>query len=351
MDNIKYFDGHNDVLLKLYFSKENNQYKEFLQGNDFCHIDYNKIKISNFIGGFFAIFVPEKEPDFDFFSRMESSSYDFDLPEPISFNSAIDATHVMISILNNIISNSNEEIILCKSGLDITQANERNKIAVILHIEGAEAIDDKFESLDNLYELGLRSIGLVWSRPNIFGHGVPFSFPKNPDTGPGLTSLGKELIKLCDEKNILIDLSHLNEKGFWDVAKLSEKPLIATHSNAHELCPHSRNLNNKQLKAINESEGIVGLNLATAFLRSDGRMMPDVSLDTILKHFDHLIHYLGEDKVAIGSDFDGAVVPEKIKDLSGMNILKKHMLSYGFSTELTEKIFYKNWMSFLEKNL
>ena len=88
----------------------------------------------------------------------------------------------------------------------------------------------------------MRSIGIVWSRSNIFAHGVPFGFPMSPDTGPGLTSLGKELVKVCDEKKILIDLSHLNEKGFWDVANLSTKPLIATHSNSHQLCQHSRNL-------------------------------------------------------------------------------------------------------------
>jgi len=197
----------------------------------------------------------------------------------------------------------------------------------------------------------LRSIGIVWSRSNIFAHGVPFSFPRSPDTGPGLTSLGKELVKICDEKKILIDLSHLNEKGFWDVANLSTKPLIATHSNSHELCQHSRNLTNTQLHAIKESKGIVGINFATGFLRPDGQMKPDTSLDLIVQHADYLIKHLGEESVAIGSDFDGAPIPEKIKDLAGINHLKQHLFSSGYGKELIEKIFFRNWLNFLEKNL
>ena len=218
-----------------------------------------------------------------------------------------------------------------------------------MHIEGAEAISSNFDSLEILYSLGLRSIGPVWSRPNIFAHGVPFSFPSTPDTGPGLTSLGKELIKKCNNLNIVIDLSHLNEKGFWDVAKISNKPLVATHSNAHEICPHSRNLTNKQLQAIKDSDGIVGLNLATAFLRPDGKMEEDTDLENLLRHFDHLINFLGEDNVAIGSDFDGAKVPLKIKNLIGMNNLKEYLLNKGYSVDLIKKIFSENWLNFFYK--
>lgn len=350
MNNIKYFDGHNDTLLKLFFSKEINKSKDFFNGNKYCHIDYPKIKVSNFIGGFFAIFTPDKEPDESFFSRMDSPPYDLELPDPINYEHAISCTLSMISILNKLIDNSKGKIILCKNSHDMRTILKEDKIGIILHIEGAEAISKNFDSLDILYNLGLRSIGLVWSRPNIFANGVPFSFPKDPDTGPGLTELGKELVKKCDEKNIFIDLSHLNEKGFWDVEKLSTRPLIATHSNVHELSNHSRNLTNKQLRAIKETGGIVGLNFATAFLRSDGQMNPDTNLELLVKHFDHLISFLGEDGVAIGSDFDGAIVPNKIKDLAGINELKKTMIKCGYNLPLVEKIFYKNWINFLEKN-
>ena len=352
MENIGYFDGHNDVLLKLYHSKAQNICKEFFEGNNYCHIDYQKIQAANFVGGFFAVFAPNKGQNFNRLSaEMEKKRYNFPLPDPISFEHAIDATNKMISILNQIIDVSKGKIALCKDGLDFKKAYENNKVGVLLHIEGAEAIDKNFKSLEKLYESGLRSIGLVWSRSNIFAHGVPFGFPMSPDTGPGLTSLGKELVRICDEKKILIDLSHLNEKGFWDVANLSTKPLIATHSNSHELCQHSRNLTNTQLQAIKESKGIVGINFATGFLRADGQMKKDTNLDVILQHADYLIKYLGEESVALGSDFDGAPIPEKIKDLAGINHLKQHMFLNGYGKELIEKIFFRNWLNFLEKNL
>ena len=151
-------------------------------------------------------------------------------------------------------------------------------MAAIFHIEGAEAIDANFKTLDVLYESGLRSIGPVWSRTNIFGHGVPFRFPSTGDTGDGLTEAGKKLISYCNERRVLIDLSHLNEKGFWDAAKLSKAPLVATHSNAHAICPSSRNLSDDQLKAVRDSGGMVGLNFASGFLREDGRWSTDTPL-------------------------------------------------------------------------
>jgi len=337
--------------LKLFFSKNKNKVNDFYLGNDYCQIDYPKIIKSNFAGGFFAIFVADSEPDESFFSRMNSSSYDFDLPVEIPQDFALSTTESMIKILNEIILKSKGKIVLCKKGSEIVKSIKDEKIAIILHIEGAEAIDNKFESLDRLYSLGLRSIGLVWSRKNIFATGVPFSYPSSPDRGDGLTSLGKELVGLCDFKNILIDLSHLNEKGFWDVANLSTQPLIATHSNSHFITNHSRNLTNEQLTTIKESKGIVGINFATAFLRNDGQMRTDTDLQFIIDHFEHMLKYLGEDGIVIGSDFDGALVPDEIKDITGMINLKNFMKKKGYNNNLIEKFFYKNWVNFLEKNL
>ena len=167
-------------------------------------------------------------------------------------------------------------------------------LAAILHIEGAEAIDPDLHMLDVLYESGLRSIGPVWSRPNIFGHGVPFRYPSTPDTGPGLTDHGRALVRACNRLKIMIDLSHLNEKGFWDVAKLSDAPLVATHSNAYALCHHSRNLTDRQLAAIRESRGMVGVNFATAFIRPDGQRSEQTPLEQMVRHIDYLIEHVGD---------------------------------------------------------
>ena len=143
----------------------------------------------------------------------------------------------MVSLLLRIERELKGRVRICRNVTDIQRALKDGMLAPVLHIEGAEAIDPNFEFLDVLYEAGLRSLGPVWSRPNAFGHGVPFRCPSSPDTGPGLTDLGKELIGACNRLGILIDLSHLNERGFWDVATISNAPLVATHSNAHALSP------------------------------------------------------------------------------------------------------------------
>ena len=203
-DDITYFDGHNDVLLKLLYSKNKIKINDFIEGNENYHIDIPKINKANFIGGFFAIFSPNEKPTEEFFSRMKANTYNYELPEPLLYPQALSATISMISILNDIQKKLINKILICKNSKDIKDSINNNRIAIILHIEGAEAISENFDSLDILYSLGIRSIGPVWSRSNIFGNGVPFSFPSSPDTGPGLTDLGKVLIKKCNELNIII---------------------------------------------------------------------------------------------------------------------------------------------------
>jgi membrane dipeptidase len=203
--------------------------------------------------------------------------------------------------------------------------------------------------LDILYQAGLRSIGPVWSRSNIFGHGVPFRFPSTPDTGPGLTDAGKALVKACNELKVLIDLSHLNEKGFWDVAKLSDAPLVASHSNAHAVSPHSRNLTDDQLRAIRDSGGLAGINYATSFLREDGRMNADTPLEQMVRHADHLIEMLGVDGVGLGSDFDGAVIPAAIGDVAGLPKLVEAFRAAGYDEETIRKLCRDNWVNVLRR--
>ncbi len=157
---------------------------------------------------------------------------------------------------------------------------EEGVLAAVLHIEGAEALDPNLDTLYLLHAAGLRSLGITWSRPNAFGCGVPFRYPGLPDIGPGLTEAGERLVTTCNQLGILVDVSHLNEKGFWDVARLTDAPLVATHSNAQTLSPSARNLTDKQIDAIGESGGIIGINFHVSFLREDGRRNPDTPLDS-----------------------------------------------------------------------
>ncbi|NDW03706.1 dipeptidase [Jiella pacifica] len=342
------FDGHNDALLRLYMDGSQQAIDAFLAGTGPGHIDLVKAKAGNFRGGMFAIFPPSPKGAIDF-DRMSPGGYDCLLPEPLEIVFAQAATIGMAAILFRLERGSNGRLRVCRSVADIRAAWAEDAMAAVLHIEGAEAIDADLAMLDVLHAAGLRSIGMVWSRDNIFAHGVPMRFPSSPDIGDGLTEAGERLVKRCNELGILLDLSHLNEKGFWDVARLSDAPLVATHSNVHALCTVSRNLTGRQLAAIAESKGVVGLNFATAFLREDGAMNADTSIETMVRHLDALIEALGEDGVALGSDFDGAVIPAPIGNASGLPALFDALDRRGYGRALIEKIAHGNWLSVLER--
>src|SRR5215472_6723228 len=257
------------------------------------------------------------------------------------------AVFAMVSLLLRIDRESQGRIRVCRNVDDIQQGIEDGVLAPVLHIEGAEAIDPNFELLDVLYAAGLRSLGPVWSRSNAFGHGVPFLCPSSPDTGPGLTDLGKELIGACNRLRILIDLSHLNERGFWDVAAISKAPLVATHSIAHALSPHSRNLTDKQLTAIGDTDFMTGVNFATSSIRPHGCQDADTPVDLVIEHLEHILKHVGEDGVGFGSDLDGAKIPAGIGNAAGLQRLVEIMRTRGFGKPLIEKVCFKNWLRML----
>lgn len=339
-------DGHNDLLSRLYVDGGVSAAESFINGRS-THLDLEKCRAGGFGGGFFAIYVPSPGGRSKRDEQMQSAQYDLPLPDPIDVQDALPVALQQAAILARL-----EELgalKICATTADIRACMDEGTIAAILHMEGCEAIDPEFHSLEILYRAGLRSLGPVWSRHTLFAEGVPFRFPSTPDTGKGLTPLGIELIKRCNKRGILVDLSHINEAGFWDVAKHSSNPLVATHSNAHVLCEHSRNLTDRQLAAIAESDGMVGVNFGTCFLRADGRKLSDVDLSVVLRHFDHLISVLGEDRVGFGSDFDGTVVPELIGDAAGLVALRQAMTANGYNDTLMQKLCHGNWLRVLDK--
>lgn len=344
--NLPIFDGHNDVLLKLHMAGGVSAARSFLTGCSGA-IDLPRARTGGLGGAFFAIYVPSATDMGAKFEDMTKASYDLPLPPPVEWSEAMLVVQSQIAILSEL--ERLGALRICRSVAEIRETLATDKMAAIFHMEGCEAIDADCRALEMLHRAGLRSLGPVWSRPTIFGHGVPFRYPSGPDTGPGLTDAGKRLIQRCNEMRIMVDLSHLNEAGFWDVTKLSQHPLVATHSNAHAICPHSRNLTDAQLAAIRESDGMVGLNFAVAFLRSDGRMLADVSLDQMLRHLDHLIEHLGEDRVGFGSDYDGAIVPQDLTSCASLGKLRQAMKRHGYDESLMEKLCYGNWMRVLEK--
>jgi membrane dipeptidase len=150
---------------------------------------------------------------------------------------------------------------------------------------------------------------------------------------------------------VIVDLSHLNEAGFNDVAAISDAPLVATHSNVHALCASPRNLTDRQLAAIRETCGMVGLNFATIYLREDGRGSPEMGWEMMLRHTDYLIEHLGEDHVGLGSDFDGCTVPKPLGDVTGMPALFEQFRAHGYDDALLAKLARGNWLACLDRSL
>lgn len=349
-DLIPVFDGHNDILFRILMQPERRE-AIWLTGEGKGHLDLPRMKAGGFAGGMFAIYIPSpaSAADAGIEERMDHPPYALDLPEPLPLRESQSVALELAGQLMWMERASGGAFRLCRTAGEIEAARAAGAIAGVMHMEGAEAIDPACDALHAFHAMGLRSLGPVWSRPTAFGHGVPFAFPAGPDTGPGLTDAGKRLVAECNALRILIDLSHLNEKGFDDVARLSDAPLVATHSNAHAVTASTRNLTDRQLDMIRESGGMAGLNFATVFLRADGRRDPRTGWDPVLRHLDHLIGRLGEDHVGFGSDFDGATVPEGITDVAGLPRLIAALRSHGYDDALLRKLAWDNWLAVLRR--
>ena len=345
MTDFPVFDGHNDLILRLL--RGDVTAEGVAAGLPDGHIDRPRAIKGGFGGGMFAIFVPSPGDKAVRHDEMRNPPYDIPLPEEVSEVDATGWTERGFAAMDALAAAG--AIRICRSASEIEAALPAEEMAAVIHIEGAEAIDREFEKLHAWHARGLRSLGPVWSRETVWGHGVPFRYPSDPDTGSGLTEDGKALIRECNRLNIMVDLSHLNAKGFDDVARITDAPLVATHSNAWAVCPQSRNLTDRQLAMIRDSDGMVGINFASAFLRPDGRMDAEFELDIVLRHLDHLLNILGEERVGLGSDFDGALVPDGIRDCAGLPNLLAALLSHGVDDGLMAKVTHGNWLRVLRK--
>ena len=351
VDSVLVFDGHNDTLLNLLL-RQRGQGRSFFERGETGHLDLPRALEGGFGGGFFACFAPPNpRSGWDEASalRITSEGYEVAGSPPLDPDYARGFADAMTKLLFHLEAESENRLRVVRTVKEIERCLGDGVIAAILHFEGAENLGSEPGALEEVYRLGLRSLGLVWSRPNAYAHGVPFRFPGSPDTGPGLTGTGGELVRECNRLGVLIDLSHLNERGFWDVAGLSDAPLVATHSNAHALCPSTRNLTDRQLAAIKDSDGMVGVNFAVTFLREDGRDAANTPLETVVRHVDYLVDRVGIDRVGFGSDFDGARVPEGIGDVSGLPNLMDALRERGYDEAELQKLAHENWLRVLRK--
>lgn len=344
---IPIFDGHNDALTKCM-----NTGRSFLKSSEDGQLDLPRARLGGMVGGFFAIYIPPEPTAWGPLEKIlvrTETGYDVALPPECAYMDALSYVQKALAYIFRLVHESNGQLKICRTVPDIESGLACGQMAMVLHLEGAEAVD---ENLDNLYiwhAAGGRSLGLVWSRANRFGSGVPFRFPSPPDTGPGLTPAGQDLVRICNELGILIDVSHLTEKGFWDVARISDAPLVATHSAAHALTPTARNLTDRQLAAIKETDGVVGCVFNTADLRPDGERIPDTPLTYLIDHIRYLADRLGVDGVAFGSDFDGAMMPTDLGDVTGFPKILSLLQNAGFSADELQRIASRNWLRILAK--
>ncbi|NEY90460.1 dipeptidase [Tabrizicola oligotrophica] len=347
---IPVFDGHNDFLLRLLDHPDQRDTLWLKDGRE-GHLDLPRMQRGGFAGGFFAIYIPSPiaHDAPDYMAAMENPPFALPLPDLIDHHTAQPIALAKAGHLLWMERASGGAFKVCRTVAELRECLAKGVISAILHMEGAEAIDPDLDALHSFHAMGLRSLGPVWSRPTVFGHGVPFAYPSGPDTGKGLTKAGKRLVRECNRLRIMLDMSHINEAGFWDVAALTDAPLVATHSNAHAVTPSSRNLTDRQLAAIRDSGGMVGLNYATSFLRRDGKQSAEMGWEDVLAHLDHLLQHLGEDGVGLGSDYDGATIPVGIGDVAGQQNLIEAMRRHGYGERLIAKIAHENWFRVLDR--
>ena len=219
--------------------------------------------------------------------------------------------------------------VLGKSDLE---ADPRGRVAALLSLEGGEFLDGRLERLEAFYGRGVRSLCLTWNGRNELGDGAGVDEPR------GLTDFGKEVVRGMNALGMIVDVSHACAKVFWDALELSGRPVIASHSNAHAVCPNRRNLGDDQLKALGEKRGFVGFNMYPAFIAAG----EPATEDMMIRHISHMLDVAGEDCVGLGCDFDGIErTPEGYGSVAELPRLYGRLES-EFGTELADKIFYRN---------
>jgi membrane dipeptidase len=323
---MKIIDLHCDTIMALC------QKDDMYLNSNTLQIDVNKLIKGNYMAQFFAMFLPFKIKN-------------------------------IYEVCLNMIDRYKKEVELNKDYIDfaysyddIINNSKNNKISAILSIEEGGVVEGSIDKLINLYNLGVRMICLNWNYINGIGHPNYGKFNDNglpdfitPNTNDGLTPFGFEMIRKMNELGIIIDVSHLSDKGFWDCINNSSKPIVASHSNARSVCHHVRNLTDEMIIALNKNGGVMGMNYCQSFLsddEEDGRN----TIKWTVNHIKYIKDLVGVDVIALGSDFDGIDPNIELKDASMMNELIAELIKEGFTKEEINKITHENILRVIKEN-
>lgn len=304
-------DAHCDTITKIMDSKES-----VLKNT--CHIDLNRLSAYDNYLQFFAAFV---EPAY-------GGAY---------------ALKRAIKIIDSFyleLEKHPQKLMLCTTGEEVENAISQKKIAAILSIEGGEALNGELSALRMFYKLGVRSICLTWNHRNEIadGHGEEI-------TGGGLTNFGRLVVMEMNSMGMLIDISHISEKGFWDVIELSQAPIIASHSNARAICNHTRNLSDDQIIALAKNRGVMGVNFFPPFLTK----AKTASLTDIIKHIEHISALVGCDHIGFGADFDGIEsTPVDILGVQDIGKVLNSLAMLNYSESDIRKIAGENFLQIIK---
>jgi membrane dipeptidase len=312
---IMIFDIHADIWTDV------NDKRELGENNIIRNYHLDRFRQGNVVGGVFAMWIRPNEADL--YSKLIK----------------------MMKHAKSEIAESNDIMEIATNYSDITRILNENKIVSMISVEGLSPIGKNIDFIDELYDFGVRSISLTWNEENEFATGAKGNYNR------GLTSLGKDAVKKIEDLGIILDVSHANDKTFWDIVDVATKPIVATHSNARALCSAPRNLTDDQIKAIAQSGGLIGINGYRHFIHNDSNKQ---DLHHLVDHIDYIANLVGVDHIAFGFDYSDYFGEDEVtlglEDVSkSMNILNM-LRQRGYSEENINKISHENFFKLI-KNL
>ncbi|WFA10055.1 dipeptidase [Tissierella sp. Yu-01] len=325
---MKYIDLHCDTLMKI---PDSNGTQDLLS-NTIASIDFKRMKKANTMAQFFAVFLMQKE------MFEEVNRYHID-----------DDTYInnCINYLKNSVEENKDIISMAYNYEDIKKNDSERRASAILTIEDGRSVDGSFAKLKSYYNMGIRLITLTWNFENCFG------YPNSDDSSimnAGLKDFGKDAVEFMNEIGMIVDVSHLSDGGFYDVAEISKKPFMASHSNARALSPHRRNLTDDMIRILGEKGGVAGINFSPTFLNEDPKDR-NSRIELMVKHMNYIRNKGGDDILALGTDFDGITGNLEIDSADKVPMLFNALQKDGWNDELIEKFAYKNALRVIKDTL